>query len=71
MVSHVAQEWVERRFGGCRKEIAAAPTSDPSVHLLMPRHPTRDNELTMALTTMARCRTRSAGAWGAPDRCRE
>ena len=33
------------------KEIAAAPTSDPSVHLLIPRHPTRDNELTTALTT--------------------
>ena len=33
------------------KEIAAAPTSDPSVHLLIPRHPTRDIELTTALTT--------------------
>ena len=33
------------------KEIAGAPTSDPSVHLLIPRHPTRDNELTTALTT--------------------
>ena len=33
------------------KEVAAAPTSDPSVHLLIPRHPTRDNELTKALTT--------------------
>ena len=33
------------------KEIAAAPTSDPSVHLLIPRHPTRDNELTTAFTT--------------------
>ena len=33
------------------KEIAAAPTSDPSVHLLIPRHPTRDSELTTALTT--------------------
>ncbi|MDE0177569.1 MAG: BREX system P-loop protein BrxC, partial [Gammaproteobacteria bacterium] len=33
------------------KEIAAASTSDPSVHLLTSRHPTRDNELTTALTT--------------------
>ena len=33
------------------KEIAAAPTSDPSVHLLIPRHPTRDIELTTALMT--------------------
>ena len=33
------------------KEIAAASTSDPSVHLLISRHPTRDNELTTALTT--------------------
>ena len=33
------------------KEIAAAPTSDPSVHMLISRHPTRDNELTRALTT--------------------
>ena len=33
------------------KEIAAASTSDPSVHLLIPRHPTRDNELSTALTT--------------------
>ena len=33
------------------EEIAAAPTSDASVHLLIPRHPTRDNELTSALTT--------------------
>ena len=33
------------------EEIAAAPTSDASVHLLIPRHPTRDNELTTALTT--------------------
>lgn len=33
------------------KEIVAAPTSDASVHLLLPRHPTRDNELTTALTT--------------------
>ena len=33
------------------KEIAAASTSDPSVHLLTSRHPTRDNELTAALTT--------------------
>ena len=33
------------------KEIAAASTSDPSVHLLISRHPTRDNELTRALTT--------------------
>ena len=33
------------------KEIAAAPTSDPSVYLLVPRHPTRDNDLTTALTT--------------------
>ena len=32
------------------KEIAAAPTSDPSVHQLIPRHPTRDIELTAALT---------------------
>ena len=32
-------------------EIAAAPTSDPSVHQLIPRHPTRDIELTAALTT--------------------
>ena len=32
-------------------EIAAASTSDPSVHLLISRHPTRDNELTTALTT--------------------
>ena len=34
------------------KEIAAASTSDPSVHLLTSRHPTRDNQLTAALTTM-------------------
>ena len=33
------------------KELAAAPTWDPSVHLLIPRHPTRDNELTTALST--------------------
>lgn len=33
------------------KDIAAASTSDPSVHLLIPRHATRDNELTTALTT--------------------
>ena len=33
------------------KEVAAAATSDPSVHLLVPRHPTRDRELNMALTT--------------------
>ena len=33
------------------KEIAAASTSDPSVHLLISRHPARDNELTTALTT--------------------
>ena len=33
------------------QEIAAASTSDPSVHLLISRHPTRDNELTTALTT--------------------
>ena len=33
------------------KEIAAASTSDPSVHLLISRHPTRDNQLTTALTT--------------------
>ena len=33
------------------KEIAAAPISDPSVHQLIPRHPTRDIELTAALTT--------------------
>ena len=32
-------------------EIVAAPPSDPSVHLLIPRHPTRDNELTTVLTT--------------------
>lgn len=32
------------------KEIAAATTSDATVHLLIPRHPTRDNELTTALT---------------------
>ena len=33
------------------KEIAAASTSDPSVHLLTSRHPTHDNELTTALMT--------------------
>ncbi|WP_436637658.1 BREX system P-loop protein BrxC [Microbaculum sp. FT89] len=33
------------------KEIAAASTSDATVHLLVPRHPSRDNELTTALTT--------------------
>ncbi|WP_170340900.1 BREX system P-loop protein BrxC [Ruegeria arenilitoris] len=33
------------------KEIAAAPTSDPTVHLLISRHPSRDGELTNALTT--------------------
>lgn len=33
------------------KEIAAAPTSDPTVHLLISRHPSRDSELTNALTT--------------------
>ena len=33
------------------KEIAAASTFDPSVHLLISRHPMRDNELTTALTT--------------------
>lgn len=33
------------------KEIAAAATSDATVHLLIPRHPSRDNELTAALTT--------------------
>ena len=33
------------------KEIAAASPSDPSVHLLTSRHPTRDNELSTALTT--------------------
>lgn len=33
------------------KEVAAASTSDPSVHLLTSRHPTRDNELSAALTT--------------------
>jgi hypothetical protein len=33
------------------KVITAAPTTDASVHLLIPRHPTRDNELTTALTT--------------------
>lgn len=33
------------------KTIAAAPTIDASVHLLIARHPTRDNELTGALTT--------------------
>lgn len=33
------------------KDIVAASTSDPSVHLLIPRHPTRDSELTTALTT--------------------
>ena len=33
------------------KEIAAAPMSDASVHLLIPRHPSRDNELSSALTT--------------------
>ena len=32
-------------------EIAAASTSDPSVHLLISRHSTRDNELTTALMT--------------------
>ena len=32
------------------KEIAAALTSDPSVHQLIPRHPTRDLELGAALT---------------------
>ncbi len=39
------------------KEIVAAPASDPSVHMLTSRHPTRDNELTTALTT-----------WSAADR---
>ena len=34
-----------------KEEIEAASTSDPSVHLLTSRHPTRDNELTKALTT--------------------
>ncbi|WP_027565284.1 BREX system P-loop protein BrxC [Bradyrhizobium sp. URHA0013] len=33
------------------KEISAASTSDATVHLLISRHPTRDNELTTALTT--------------------
>jgi hypothetical protein len=33
------------------KEIAAASTSDSAVHLLISRHPSRDNELTAALTT--------------------
>ena len=33
------------------KEIAAATTSDATVHLLISRHPSRDNELTTALTT--------------------
>ncbi|WP_366656606.1 BREX system P-loop protein BrxC [Fodinicurvata sp. EGI_FJ10296] len=33
------------------KDIAAASTSDPSVYLLIPRHPTRDKELTNALVT--------------------
>ena len=33
------------------REIAAASTSDPSVHLLTSCHPARDNELTKALTT--------------------
>ena len=33
------------------EEIAAASTSDPSVYLLTSRHPTRDSELTRALTT--------------------
>jgi hypothetical protein len=33
------------------KDIAAAPTTDPTVHLLIARHPSRDSELTSALTT--------------------
>ena len=33
------------------EEIAAASTSDPSAYLLTSRHPTRDSELTRALTT--------------------
>ena len=33
------------------KEIAAAATTDSTVHLLISRHPSRDNELTTALTT--------------------
>jgi hypothetical protein len=33
------------------KEIAAASTSDPTVHLITARHPSRDSELTNALTT--------------------
>ena len=33
------------------KEIAAATTSDAAVHFLISRHPSRDNELTTALTT--------------------
>lgn len=33
------------------KEIAAAPATDPTVHFLISRHPSRDNELTTALTT--------------------
>ena len=33
------------------KEIAAAPTTDATVHFLISRHPSRDNELTIALTT--------------------
>ncbi len=33
------------------KEIVAAATTDATVHLLISRHPSRDNELTTALTT--------------------
>ena len=33
------------------KEIAASPISDPTVHLLISRHPSRDSELSNALTT--------------------
>ena len=40
-----------RTLTAVEKEIAAASTSDPSVHLLTSRHPTRDNELSTALTT--------------------
>lgn len=32
------------------REVMAGSTSDPTVHLLIPRHPSRDNELTTALT---------------------
>lgn len=38
------------------KEIAAAATTDATVHLLVSRHPSRDNELTAALST--RCTTK-------------